>query len=138
MFTVCFTIPAIGSTFLYNVSTQLTPRTKHRARPQHQPLPHPFRRERHPPGPHSVADARIADRDEDVPELLIGEDAVAAIRDDAEKDDEEGKDVGDGVGEEEVPPVVAVPIYGLPADDFGGGVVANDAASQFIDPCTVG
>ena len=86
-----------------------------------------------------MADARIADRVDGVIELLIGEDTVAAIRDNTKKDDEEGKDVGDGVWEEEVPRVVAVPVHGLPVDDFsGGGVVTDSAAGQFIDLYTVG
>jgi hypothetical protein len=68
------------------------------------------------------SDARI----ENIQELLIREDSVAAIRDGAKKDTDEGKEVCKGVWNEETTDVVSVAVHRVPTSDLGSNIVPGD------------
>jgi hypothetical protein len=70
-----------------------------------------------------VDNARIFRRTDNILEFLIGEDSVAAIRDEAKKDSDEGKEVCEGVWNEETAGVISVAIYRVPSSDLGSNIV---------------
>jgi hypothetical protein len=65
---------------------------------------------------------------ENNPELLIREDSVAAIRDGAKKNTDEGKEVCKGVWNEETAGVVSVAVHRVPTSDLGSNIVPGDGS----------
>jgi hypothetical protein len=88
---------------------------------------------RHRPLPVSddVENAPLFRRTENVLEFLIGEDSIAAIRDEAKKDGDEGEEVCEGVWNEETAGVISIAIYRVPSSDFGSSIVPGGRLPSF-------